>query len=479
MIVLLMSASASSLLAPFYPDMAKEKKGCSSLIVGMVLSSFSLSYIISSYLIGIQLSKIGRRFSIYTGIIMQVISMVGFGSLVWIPDRTLFIILSFAFRLLGGVAWGFIWVSAYAMTSIKFPETIQSKIALLEAANGAGLFVGPIFGGLIYQFTSFFVPFYLFSTIFICFLPFLKRKLTEDLDRDDTKEDSHNKIGYFELLKNKRVAFAAVSNFFNILFLTVGQPVFGPRLTHDYGLSDAWVGAWFALPTVFYIITGPFLLPKITKGFEQRAIIMLGFFTFALTGYLVGPSQIFGFPEKSAVMMISALCILGTGASFTIIPIIPEMLDATKDKYDGQLTELSDNFSAIFNISGGIGQVVGPTLAGLLSDEIGFRLTFDMIGTTVLLFNILYIVWCGGVGSIIRSFKARALHWRKKSPVSSTDSPRHHLLNDDSESQDEHINSDVEASPKGTKGRNDSSEENNDVSTDTSLLNNSNSYTIN
>lgn len=104
MIVLLMSASASSLLAPFYPDMAKEKKGCSSLIVGMVLSSFSLSYIISSYLIGIQLSKIGRRFSIYTGIIMQVISMVGFGSLVWIPDRTLFIILSFAFRLLGGVA---------------------------------------------------------------------------------------------------------------------------------------------------------------------------------------------------------------------------------------------------------------------------------------------------------------------------------------------------------------------------------------
>lgn len=119
---------------------------------------------------------------------------------------------------------------------------------------------------------------------------------------------------------------------------------------------------------------------------------MLGFFTFALTGYLVGPSQIFGFPEKSAVMMISALCILGTGASFTIIPIIPEMLDATKDKYDGQLTELSDNFSAIFNISGGIGQVVGPTLAGLLSDEIGFRLTFDMIGTSVLLFNILYIL---------------------------------------------------------------------------------------
>ena len=145
MVVLLMSASASSLLAPFYPDMAEQKKGCSSLIVGMVLSSFSLSYIISSYLVGIYLGKIGRRFALYTGIIMQVCSMVGFGSLIWIPDRTLFIILSFSFRLLGGVAWGLICVSSYAMTSIKFSETIQSKIAFLEAANGAGLFVGPIF----------------------------------------------------------------------------------------------------------------------------------------------------------------------------------------------------------------------------------------------------------------------------------------------------------------------------------------------
>ena len=308
----------------------------------------------------------------------------------------------------------------------------------------------------------------------------MKRKLTEDLDRDDTNEHSTNKISYFQLLKNKRVLFAAISNFFNILFLTVGQPVFGPRLTRDYGLSDAWVGAWFALPTIFYIITGPFLLPKLTKGFEQRALIMLGFFTFALSGYLVGPSQIFGFPSKSAVMMISALCILGTGAAFTIIPIIPEMLDAVKDKYEGQLTELSDNFSAIFNISGGIGQVVGPTLAGLLSDEIGFRLTFDMIGTSVLLFNITYILWWGGIGSISRSFKARALHWRqRRSPVSSTDSPRHHLLNDDSESQDEQFHSDAESSPKVLKGRNESSEENNDVSTDTSLLNSSNSYTIN
>lgn len=479
MLVLLMAASASSLLAPFYPDMAQEDKGVSSTVVGLVLSSFSLSYIITSYLVGLKLSKMGRRFTLYTGIIMQVCSMTGFGALIWIPDRTMFIILSFACRLLGGVAMGFVCVAAYAMTSIKYPESIQQKIALLEAANGAGLFVGPIFGGLIYQFTSFCVPFFAFSAVFLAFVPFLKRKLTPDLDRDDSSDRSGARIGYFELLKNKRVAFAAVANFFNILFLTVGQPVFGPRLTHDYGLSNAWVGACFALPTVFYILTGPLLLPIITKHFEKRATMMLGFFALALVGYLVGPSQILGLPSESAVMMIIALCILGVGAAFTIIPIIPEMLDAVQGKYPGQDTELSDNFSAIFNISGGIGQVVGPSCSGALNDSLGFNLTFDIIGSTVLLFNIIYILSCGGFGSIGRSFKATALSCRS-SRRPTVDSPRQHLLTEEPDTQDESFTSDPEAPASPKRKLHESREDSNDVSTDTSLLaSNNNSYTIN
>jgi hypothetical protein len=34
--------------------------------------------------------------------------MIGFGALVWIPNKTLFIILSFTFRMLGGVASAFV-----------------------------------------------------------------------------------------------------------------------------------------------------------------------------------------------------------------------------------------------------------------------------------------------------------------------------------------------------------------------------------
>jgi len=108
MLVILMSSSTFSLLAPFYPDMAETKKGLSSGMVGLVLSSFSITYVIASYLVGRYLSKMGRRFSLYTGIIMQGVSMIGFGALIWISNKTFFIILSFTFRMLGGVACAFV-----------------------------------------------------------------------------------------------------------------------------------------------------------------------------------------------------------------------------------------------------------------------------------------------------------------------------------------------------------------------------------
>ena len=158
-----MSQGAFSLLAPFYPDIAEKERGLSSFIIGLIMSSFSISFVVVSYIIGIKISKIGRRFTLYSGIILQSISMIGFGWIIWVNDKIVFIILSFAFRLLGGAAWSFIWVAAYAMTAIQYRENVQAKISLLEAANGAGLFVGPLFGGLIYQFTHFWVPFFIFT----------------------------------------------------------------------------------------------------------------------------------------------------------------------------------------------------------------------------------------------------------------------------------------------------------------------------
>lgn len=468
-----MSQGAFSLLAPFYPGIAEKEKGLSSFIIGMVMSSFSVSFVIASYIVGIKISKIGRRFTLYSGIILQSLSMIGFGLIVWIDNKILFIILSFAFRLLGGTACSFICVAAYAMVAIKYRENVQAKISLLEAANGAGLFVGPIFGGLIYQFTHFCVPFFLFTGIFLAFIPFMKRALTSDLDVDDNKESDSNRIGYFKLLKHKRVFFAAMTQFFNIWWFTFGQPIFGPRLSDEYGFSDAIIGVCFALPTVTYILTGPIFLPLITKKFEWRATIMVGFFILIISCLFIGPSRLLGFPQTSSAMMIIGLGILGCGAAFTVIPVIPEMLSAVEGKYSENASEVSDNFSGIFNVAGGFGQIIGPTIAGLLKDEIGFNYTFDFLTLSVLAFNIIYIVIWGGITSMGRSFKATMMRWKKDATLTDT-SASHQLLNEESDTPDE-----AEYPTKREVNDDETRQESIDTSTDISYTNNSNSYTIN
>jgi len=61
------------------------------------------------------------------------------------------------------------------------------------------------------------VPFFVFTTIFFLFIPFMKKAYTPDLDVDDNEDNLKKKIGYFKLLTHKRVLFAALSQFFNIV----------------------------------------------------------------------------------------------------------------------------------------------------------------------------------------------------------------------------------------------------------------------
>ena len=178
-------------------------------------------------------------------------------------------------------------------------------------------------------------------------------------------------------------------------------------------------------------------MPILTKKFEWRANIMIGFLILMIGGIFIGPSKTFGLPSVSAPMMITGLCILGSGAAFTVIPVIPEMLNAIDGQYPDHKAEISDNFSGIFNVAGGFGQIIGPTIAGLLKGEVGFNYTFDILNLWVLLFTLTYIFVCDGIGSLGRSFKATALRWKRNKNRQTSSPISHHLLVDEKDALDE------------------------------------------
>lgn len=79
--------------------------------------------------------------------------MAGFGCVNWINKEStiFFTIISITLRLIAGIGSSLIHVSVYAMAQIKWPDEVQQKIGILEAASGAGIFIGPVFGSVIFS----------------------------------------------------------------------------------------------------------------------------------------------------------------------------------------------------------------------------------------------------------------------------------------------------------------------------------------
>lgn len=85
--------------------------------------------------------------------------------------------------MIAGVGSSLIHVSVYAMAQIKWPDEVQQKIGILEAASGAGIFIGPVFGSIIFEAADMYcLPFFLFSGMLLSMLPFAMSAFTSDLD---------------------------------------------------------------------------------------------------------------------------------------------------------------------------------------------------------------------------------------------------------------------------------------------------------
>ena len=118
----------------------------------------------------------------------------------------------------------------------------------------------------------------------------------------------------------------------------------------------------------------------------------------------MGPSAVLHIGDHLWVMLIGMFCI-GIAAAFTVIPIIPEMLDSVEGKYHDK-AKVKDISSGIFNMANGLGQIAGPAGSGALKDKIGFAYTTDLFAGILACFVVIYFLFCEGFTSLIRSFSA-------------------------------------------------------------------------
>ena len=182
--------------------------------------------------------------------------------------------------------------------------------------------------------------------------------------------------------------------------IAFGQPTLALHLASYEGFTNFWIGMYFALPAVAYIVN-TLLVASYCKVLPRRGVIFIGLALFSTSLYLVGTSPMLGLRDSPRIIF-SGLMLLGFGAAMITIPLVPEVIHSVEERFpDLAGEELNNVISGYFNSSIGVGEAVAPIAAGMLVAAFGFRKSNDLVGSTALTFTLLFFIFNGNFGLLV------------------------------------------------------------------------------
>jgi MFS family permease len=180
-----------------------------------------------------------------------------------------------------------------------------------------------------------------------------------------------------------------------MVFMTVTflQPTLAVKLK-DAGFGEIVIGTCFAIPTLIYAFSSPLIYTMTSKN-KKGLVILEGYLIISIAMFLIGPSQLLGFNDITEITMVG-LVIMGLGCGMIIIPVLPDMIEASEERHPGtDMDQLHNGISGLFIAAQGLGETLGPVLGSVFKVNFGFRLSQDILAISLLCFMVLYYLLCG------------------------------------------------------------------------------------
>ncbi|KAA0202609.1 hypothetical protein HAZT_HAZT007732 [Hyalella azteca] len=256
--------------------------------------------------------------------------------------------------------------TAFSIIALEFPSTVASVFATLETFFAVGLIAGPIVGGALYELGGFTLPFVLLGCVLMVaavvvwyFLP-VEGSLTRPISRHSV----------FSLLKKPKIflfAFTTMSGSLSASFLfSTLEPHIRP-----WNLTPLEIGLIFVLDAFAYAVSAPIWGRLCDRCIPERAATTMGALIATVAFLLLGPSPIL--PIKNSLpLCICAMVVhgLGFGAQF-----VATFSGTQKDAVEAGLPDDLTTYglvSGLWNSSFALGAFIGPSIAGVMFDTIGF-----------------------------------------------------------------------------------------------------------
>jgi len=360
------SAICISLQAPFYPQEA-ELKGASATEYGLVFGSFELIAFLSSPILGKYLDCVGAKSTLHLGMILAATSAILFGMLDLVTTHFWFISLSFLLRITEALGSTAALVAAFSITAAVFPKSIGTTFATLEVFYGIGYIVGPTIGGLLFSLGGFKLPFVvngvamlLIALMIVYILPPIYHEV----------QDTHEQ-GITDFLKVPAILLNSVAVVATAISMGFYSATLEPHI-RLFNLSPIAMGMMFVISGGTYACVAPVVGRICDRWAYPKRVISVGCVLVVISFTIVGPAPFVPLPT-TLPLCILGLVIHGFGLAALMVPTFMDSIcSAVAAGFNddiGTYGILSGLWSASFSL----GAFIGPSVAGVLYDKVGFR----------------------------------------------------------------------------------------------------------
>ncbi|CAI8043970.1 MFS-type transporter SLC18B1 [Geodia barretti] len=321
-IACILISSCYSMIAPFFPHEA-QKKGCSLLVVGVILSASPFCVFTTSPIFGYLLPKLGIRFSMIFGFLLVGVAFILLGFLQDLPDGWLFIVAATVLRMTEGIGSSLAFTGMYTLLPVLFPSRVGLVMGVFEVGSGLGFAVGPPIGGLLYTVGGFMLPFVSVGATVLLIIPptFLLYK----------KTSCQPKVISFGVIRRLSGNFVFVllliSQVICLTALGFLNPTFQPFLHKQFGLDELQVGLVFICAPAMYMILAA-IFGALADKFGPRGFIVSGFLISGVSFFLIGPATFITTPRLWLTIVASLL--MGVGLAPAFIPSYSDLLKIAK-----------------------------------------------------------------------------------------------------------------------------------------------------
>jgi len=379
-----MSMIGFGMIFPLLPTLASTM-GASKTEIGIIATSFAFTRTLLVRPFGAFSDKIGRKPMLMYGFIGYGIFMSSFA---FAHDIHTLMFL----RAMQGVCSASVWPAASALIADSVNANERGKaMGYLGMSTSVGLMFGPAFGGFLKDIYGIQLPFIICGVITGCMPILIKFKIHETvpdvcpLGRKRELIKRKNPFAWikedYEEIKNHALSRTIFSIFaagfiFNFAYALI-EPLLPVFVTEKIGASATEVGLAFTAAGIVGSIVRPLAGDLADKIGRKKPIV----FGSLYSGLLTIPMAYI----RSSTEMIAVMGIRSVGWAMTDPSTLALLSDVSDEKKRGKLFGL-------YQLSSGLGWMLGPVIGGIIYDLKGGELSFLLTAFGTLITALILII---------------------------------------------------------------------------------------